>query len=66
MSFNLYFAGETYIESDDHIRTKGGLRLLSQADNKKLLARWKELGASKQLLIDSGAFSVAHRGIVLD
>lgn len=66
MSFNLYFAGETYPESDDYIRENGGLRLFSYADNKKLISRWLEFGCGERLLVDSGAFSVAHRGISVD
>jgi len=66
MPFNIYFAGETYIESDDYIRERGGLRLFSYADNKKLIERWREFNCGNRLLIDSGAFSVAHRGISID
>ena len=66
MPFNIYFAGETYIESDDYIRERGGLRLFSYADNKKLIDRWREFDCGDRLLIDSGAFSVAHRGISID
>lgn len=66
MGFNLYFAGESYIESDDYIIEKNGLRLFSYADNKKAINRWIDSGCGNRVLVDSGAFSVAHRGISID
>lgn len=66
MSINLHFAGNCSKESDQHIKDKGAYRLFSQLNERKILESWEESGLGNSLLIDSGAFSVAHSGAFVD
>ena len=63
---NLYFAGWGSKDADAYLRTKKAHRLLSQANEKRVIEGWVEDGLSDRLFIDSGAFTVAHSGAELD
>ena len=64
--FNLYFAGYGSKEADLYLREVKAHRLLSNFNERKLLQSWKSDGLSGRLFIDSGAYSVAHSGAVID
>lgn len=62
MAFDLYFAGTQKKEVMNFIRDTGCAKLYSFVDNKALINEYR-LGETRgKLFIDSGAFSVAHRG----
>lgn len=64
--FNLYFAGSRNKIADDHIINKRGCRLFSYINESKDIAYYLSKEQRGPLLIDSGAFSVAHAGAVVD
>ena len=64
--FNLYFAGYGSKEADLYLSEVKAHRLLSNFNERKLLQSWKADGLSSRLFIDSGAYSVAHSGAVID
>lgn len=65
MKFNLYFAG-----SDDgtkeHIPKIGANRLYSYHNDKKSIIDFCNYSSRGPLMVDSGAFSVAHSGAIVD
>jgi hypothetical protein len=63
--FNLYFAGSRQ-SKDEHILKKGACRLYSYLNDKKQIEAFCEDDRRGPLLIDSGAFSVAHSGKLVD
>lgn len=65
--FNLYLAG-TDPGADEHIVDIGANRLFSQANEKTRIEKFSALNKNhtSKLLIDSGAFSVAHSGKQID
>lgn len=66
MSIHLHFAGAGSKEADQYLRDIGAYRLFSQANEKKHLEAWETDNKGQMLLVDSGAFSVAHSGAVVD
>lgn len=64
--FNLYFAGSRNKIADDHIIQKRGCRLFSYLNESKDIAYYLTQEQRGLLLIDSGAFSVAHANAVVD
>lgn len=66
MGLHLHFAGNCSKESDCHIKNKNAYRLFSQLNEKKVLEEWCSDKKGEYLLIDSGAFSVAHSGAFVD
>lgn len=68
MGFNLYFAGQQAKEVDEYIIQKKCCRLFSQANERKDIMEYCALPRSvrPKLLVDSGAFSVAHAGKSVD
>lgn len=65
MAFNLYFAGSQQKGVDEYMQQKDVHRLFSQTNEWKPICEWSAAGHNK-LFIDSGAFSVAHKGISVD
>lgn len=65
MAFNLYFAGSKQ-GNDEHILKNKGCRLFSYGNDRKDIKEYLEHKERGTLLIDSGAFSVAHSGITID
>ena len=66
MTFNLHFAGSCSKERDQHLKNVGAYRLFSQLTEKSTLERWEASGYGNRLIIDSGAFSVAHNNSTVD
>lgn len=68
MSFNLYFAGQQAKEVDQYIIKKKCCRLFSQSNERKGILEYCSLcrKSRPKLLVDSGAFSVAHSGKSVD
>lgn len=66
MSFNLYFAGWGSKYADAYLRSLKANRLLSQVNERRVIDWWAQDGVENKLFIDSGAFSVAHAGKVVD
>jgi hypothetical protein len=62
MPFNLYFAGWGSKEADEYLRKKKAHRLLSWANEQRVINWWQLDKLANNLFIDSGAFSVAHSG----
>lgn len=62
MAFNLYFAGSKQ-GNDEHILKRKACRLFSYGNDKKDIAEFLQHNERGPLLVDSGAFSVAHSGI---
>lgn len=63
--FNLYFAGARS-KMDEHIIKRKACRLYSYANDKKAIELFCQNESRGPLLVDSGAFSVAHSGAVVD
>ncbi len=63
--FNLYFAGSRQ-GNDEHIIKRKANRLYSYANDQKHIEKFCEESERGPLLVDSGAFSVAHSGITVD
>lgn len=66
MPFNLYFAGWGSRDADEYLRQKKAHRLLSQANERRVIEWWVRDNLSELLFIDSGAFTVAHSGAVIN
>lgn len=66
MAFNLFFAGWGSRDADEYLRSKKANRLLSWVNEGRVVDWWYNSGLSDKLLIDSGAFSVAHSGKTVD
>lgn len=66
MSINLHFAGNCSKESDQHLKDKNAYRLFSQLNERNALESWDNEDKGSYLIIDSGAFSVAHSKAVVD
>lgn len=65
MGFHLYFAGSQQKGVDEYMQEKNVFRLFSQTNEWKPILDWSSKGHNN-LFIDSGAFSVAHKGIDVD
>ena len=63
--FNLYFAGSRQ-GNDEHIIKKKANRLYSYANDQAHIEKFCAESVRGPLLVDSGAFSVAHSGITVD
>lgn len=63
--FNLYFAGSRQ-GNDEHIIKRKANRLYSYANDQKHIEKFCAAEERGPLLVDSGAFSVAHSGITVD
>lgn len=63
--FNIYFAGSRQ-KNDEHILKVKANRLYSYANDKKHIEAFLQAEERGPLLVDSGAFSVAHSGITID
>lgn len=63
--FNIYFAGGP-MNKDAHIIKTGANRLYSYANEQKLITNFCAAEGRGPLLVDSGAFSVAHSGAKVD
>lgn len=66
MPFNLYFAGSQQKSVDEYMQSRNVHRLFSQSNEWKAIQDWSAKGYNSNLFIDSGAFSVAHKGITVD
>ncbi len=66
MAFNLYFAGWGSKDADEYLRSKKAHRLLSWVNEGRVIDWWENDNLADRLFIDSGAFSVAHSGAVVD
>lgn len=66
MPFNLYFAGWGSKDADEYLRSKKAHRLLSWVNEGRVIDWWENDNLADRLFIDSGAFSVAHSGAVVD
>lgn len=64
--FNLYFAGWGSKDADEYLQSLAANRLLSQANERRVINAWEASNVSHKLFIDSGAFSVAHAGKTVD
>lgn len=65
MAFHLYFAGQQCKEAEDYMIERGCCRLFSQLNEKASIRYYESLEPERkkpEMLIDSGAFSVAHAG----
>lgn len=60
MAFKLFFAGWGSRDADEYLRSKQANRLLSWVNEGRVIDWWVKDGLPNNLLIDSGAFSVAH------
>ena len=65
MAFNLYFAGSRQ-GNDEHILSKKACRLFSYGNDKKDIENYLTNKHRGTLLVDSGAFSVAHSGLTVN
>jgi len=63
--FNIYFAGSRQ-NNDEHILKRKANRLYSYANDQKHIEAFIQAEERGPLLVDSGAFSVAHSGITVD
>lgn len=63
--FNLFFAGSRQ-NDDRHIIEKKANRLYSYANDKKHIQKFIETEDRGPLIVDSGAYSVAHTQIIVD
>jgi hypothetical protein len=66
MSFDLYFAGSQHKDTDVLLKGLKCCRLFSQVNEKKCISDYLNSETRGKLFIDSGAFSVAHSGKVVD
>lgn len=63
MAFNIYFAGSPKSKVEPYIKEKRCCRLFSQIKERSGVRTYAELPDPKpKLMVDSGAFSVAHSG----
>src|SRR5574344_2930780 len=66
MLFNLYFAGSRNKVAEEHILKRKSCRLFSYLNESKDIEFFTSQPVRGKLLIDSGAFSVAHAGAVVN
>lgn len=66
MAFNLYFAGQQAKDIDLYLQERQALRLFSQVNERSGIKLWQDANCSSKLFVDSGAFSVAHAGKIVD
>lgn len=68
---DLYMAGSTFKGLDEWLQEKGYNKLLSQENDRRIIATWIEAkrkgqASNSKLFIDSGAFSAHTKGIEID
>lgn len=61
--FNLYFAGSGWAGSDDYIKNRNSLRLLSYHLDKGKIKKWRAW--EKPIFLDSGAFSAHTKNAII-
>ena len=68
---DLYMAGSTFKGLDEWLQEKGYNKLLSQENDRRIIATWIEAkrkgqASNSKLFIDSGAFSAHTKGVEID
>lgn len=70
MAFNLYFAGQSAgkvgLSQQDHLASNKACKLISYGNEKEYIKDWLSHNPRGKLLVDSGAFSVAHNDLTVD